>query len=256
MSFGGHSVNKNTETDVYDDTPFTLRLPNLDSIIPQLETLGDNAHLFKVDVARSFHNVRIDPGDAVHLGIFWNGSYYLDKNLSFGVVHGTAIFQRISDLVRFLMTKRGFRVQNYIDDIYAVYYKDQAYRAYVTLKEILNSLGLPLNNNKVFALQSLLGKLLYVSHCAVGSRHFLNCMFSTLRQQNVTNMILPNHEFQRDLLWFIRFLIPFNGAVSFKCFPVQHYMFFDAILAGLGAVWGKRVYTDVIPHQLQGHYSI
>ena len=84
LSFGPHSVNKNTATCVYDGLPFTLKLPNLDSILPQLEKLDQDACLFKVDVARAFKNVRINPGDAVHLGICWKGQYFLDKNLEVG----------------------------------------------------------------------------------------------------------------------------------------------------------------------------
>ena len=118
LSYGTNSVNKNTHTDLYDNTPFTLKLPNLDSLLPQLEQLDQNARLFKVDISRAFRNVCVDPGNAVHLGIYWNNHYFLDKNLAFGAIHGTAIFQRITDFVRYLMAKQGFRVHNYIDDIY------------------------------------------------------------------------------------------------------------------------------------------
>ena len=40
---------------------------------------------------------------------------------------------------------------NYIDDIYAVCHRNHADRAYNTLKEILTSIGLPLNHKKAFA---------------------------------------------------------------------------------------------------------
>ena len=110
LSFGSHSVNKNTDTCTYDGLPFILKLPNLDSILPQLEQLDQDACLFKVDVARAFRNVRINPGDVIHLGIHWRDRYFLDKNLAFGAVHGTAIFQRITDLIRYLMAKQGFVV--------------------------------------------------------------------------------------------------------------------------------------------------
>ena len=92
-----------SNTSLYDCLPFTLKFPNLDSVLPQLEKLDQDACLFKVDISRTFRNVRIDPGDAVHLGIYWNNQFYLDKNLAFGAVHGTAIFQRMTDFVRFLM---------------------------------------------------------------------------------------------------------------------------------------------------------
>ena len=71
LSFGDCSVNKATCIDHYDHTPFNLKLPHLDAMIPQLEQLGHEARLFKVDISRAFRNVRIDLGDALHLGIKW-----------------------------------------------------------------------------------------------------------------------------------------------------------------------------------------
>ena len=39
LSYGSNSVNKNTHIGLYDNTPFTLKLPNLDSLLPHLECL-------------------------------------------------------------------------------------------------------------------------------------------------------------------------------------------------------------------------
>ena len=85
------------------------------------------------------------------MGIYWNGLYFLDKNLVFGAIHWTAIFECITDFVRFLMAKQGFLVHNYIDDIYACCHKDHAHRVFEMLKSILQRLGLPLNEKKVLA---------------------------------------------------------------------------------------------------------
>ena len=91
--------------------------------------------------------MRVDPGDAIHLGIKWENKYYIDNNLAFGAVHGTAIFERISDLICFNLAKHGFRVWNYIDNIYAVCHKDTAQKAF----EKLIHIGLPINNSKLFS---------------------------------------------------------------------------------------------------------
>ena len=218
LSFGDHSVNKATELTQYDHTPFHLKLPNLDALVDTLNILGDNARLFKVDISRAFRNVRIDPADAIHLGIKWDNKYYIDQSLVFGAVHGTAIFERITDFVRILMAKAGFQIHNYIDDLYACCHVDETDRAFHALLNILQNLGLPVNPSKVFPpckklsimgiivdvtshtfsveetklneilrqcaaafiytrlskrdLQSLLGKLLYISHCVKNSRAF------------------------------------------------------------------------------------
>ena len=98
--------------------------------------------------------------------------------------------------------------------------------------------------------------MLYISHCVAGSRQFLNRMLATLRINHASNVILPDDSFQCDLLWFIRFLLLFNGVVTFRRSPVQYHVYVDATLVDLGAVWGKCVYTACISAYLQGRYSI
>ena len=65
-------------------------------------------------------------------------------------MHSTAIFERITDFVRLLMAKKGFQIHNYIDDLYACCYANQADTAFHALLDILEKLGLPVNPSKVF----------------------------------------------------------------------------------------------------------
>ena len=154
LSFGDFSVNKATPKGVYEGKEFNLKLPRLDHLIPILTALGQDARLMKVDISRAFRHVRVDPGDALHLGIQWRDQFYLDKNLAFGAVNGTAIIERTTDLVRFIMAKKGYTVHNYIDDIYACCHKDQAQSLFDSLIEVLQSIGLPVNPQKVHPPQS------------------------------------------------------------------------------------------------------
>ena len=149
LSFGEFSVNRATNKECYDGFPFTLKLPRLEALIPTLMALGKDARLLKLDISRAFRNVRIDPGDALHLGICWKGKFFLDKNLPFGAVHGTAIFERITDLIRYILAKRGFTIYNYIDDIYACCHKDKAQACFDTLVQVLTEIGLPINPKKL-----------------------------------------------------------------------------------------------------------
>ena len=55
LSFGSHSVNKNTETSLYDGMPFALKLLNLDSVLQQLERFDQDARLFKGDISLILH---------------------------------------------------------------------------------------------------------------------------------------------------------------------------------------------------------
>ena len=80
----------------------------------------------------------------------WQNKYYIDKNLAFGAIHGTAIFERITYLIRFILAKQGVKIFNYNDDIYACCHKDVANEAFDALTLVIEQVGLPINPSKVF----------------------------------------------------------------------------------------------------------
>ena len=82
----------------------------------------------------------------------WQNKYYIDKNLAFGAIHGTAVLERITDLIRFILAKQGNKIFNYIDDIYACCHKDVATEAFNALTLVIERVGLPINPSKVFPL--------------------------------------------------------------------------------------------------------
>ena len=40
---------------------------------------GDDVTIAKIDVARAFRNLRVDPADAVKLGMKWNNDIFIEK---------------------------------------------------------------------------------------------------------------------------------------------------------------------------------
>ena len=89
-------------------------------------------------------------------------------------------------------------------------------------------------------LQSLLGRLLYVTKCVKASRPFLNRMLELLRQADKQNKIVLTQDFHRDLNWFGQFLTKFNG-VAFSSHELVHcHIELDASLQGLGAVCDNK----------------
>lgn len=100
-------------------------------------------------------------------------------------------------------------------------------------------------------LQSLIGKLLFVSKCVRQSRLFINRLLRQLR-----SLKHPHHhfnlkkEFKKDLLWWLRFLKVYNG-VSF----LSRYMWSspdevfstDACLSGCGGISGNQYFHSEFP---------
>ena len=111
----GESVNRGIDKHSYLGTDFTLSLPTIDHITDQVKAIGRGCQLYKVDISRTFHHIKVDPLDYDLLGISWR-HIYLNTCVPFGSRHGSQIFQRCSDAVRFIMRKNGHKIVCYVDD--------------------------------------------------------------------------------------------------------------------------------------------
>ena len=144
----GASLNDQVDRESFDASEFILKLPTVDDVVEQIIKTGDDVTLSKIDIARSFRNLRVDPADAMKLGITWQDDVYIDAAVAFGWVHGSAAFQRVSDAVTFIAAKAGINMVAYIDDYMIISPKTSAQRHFDTLASILTQLGLPSNQDK------------------------------------------------------------------------------------------------------------
>ena len=144
----GHSVNAGVHSDRYLGTDFILTYPSVDNLTNEVLRLGKGSQIFKVDISRAFRHVPIDPGDLDLLGLYWE-SYFLDFSLPFGFKHGSSIFQRISDAVRYIMSQEGHSVWNYIDDFLCISVPSKIEKTYTRLQELLAELGLSVSDKKL-----------------------------------------------------------------------------------------------------------
>ena len=144
----GQSLNDQIDRHLFDGSPFCLKFPSVDDIIKEIVKHGDDVTLAKIDMARVFRNLQVDPANAFKLGIKWGSDTYIDAAVAFGWVHGSALFQRVSDAVTFILSKEGIRMFAYIDDYILVSPKVTAYHHFDTLASLLLELGLPSNPEK------------------------------------------------------------------------------------------------------------
>ena len=145
-----HSVNAGVHKDQYLGTQFALTLPSLDNITDEMKKLGKGSLIYKVDISRAFRHVKIDPKDYYLLGLKLD-HYYLDTCLPFGFRHGSSIFQRLSDAIRFIMTSKGHSITNYIDDLIGHALPSQAHESFNTLTSLLQELGLQISSKKLIS---------------------------------------------------------------------------------------------------------
>ena len=112
----GLSLNDQVDKLAFDTSKFLLKFPSTDDIVQEICDHGDNVTIAKIDVARAFHNLHLDPADDVKLGIKWHDEVFIDISVVFGWVHCSASFQRISDAVTYIMGKAGAKMFAYIHD--------------------------------------------------------------------------------------------------------------------------------------------
>ena len=150
----GASVNYATSSHIHMNSACALTYPTIDQMVHEAvgKNGSDSCHLFKVDLERAFQNLRIDPNDYSLMGLYWDGAYYQDVGLAFGVKLGSFFCQSVTDAIRHIMAQHGFTVYNYSDDILGIHSsKAISEQAFIFLLALLDDLGLPTSSKKVEA---------------------------------------------------------------------------------------------------------
>ena len=130
-----------------DGRPFTLKFLSVDNIVERILPITDPL-IFKIDVARAFRNLRVDPVDALKFGLSWCDALYVDSDVAFGWTHGSAAFQLVADTISYVMASSGCVINAYIEDFIVVAPRSQAKEQYDRLSDLLDTLGLPMKPSK------------------------------------------------------------------------------------------------------------
>ena len=133
--------------DSYLKSEFLLTLPSVDHITDQIQKLGKGCKIYKIYISRAFRHVKLDPGDYNLTGIYFN-CYFVDTCLAFGSRNGSTIFERLTYATRFIMTQKGHKVTNYIDDIVRCDVNSSVDHSFQTLFSLLQDLGLNISQQK------------------------------------------------------------------------------------------------------------
>ena len=121
---------------------FTLKYPMVDQIVDKICDKGPEPKLMKVDISRAYRNLRSDPFDFPLLGLKWKGATYID---CFGLKYGSCACQIASECISFLMHQTKYWCCTYLDDAICVTDPANAASAFLSLQNLITTLGLPVN---------------------------------------------------------------------------------------------------------------
>ena len=136
-------MNDGIPKDSYLSHYFHYRLPGSAQFIDLINFYGPGCLLFKSDLSRTYRQIPVDPKDYRYLAFRLRDKIYFDTLLPFGLRPASMACQRTSNAVTFIyFNEFGYLCINYIDDFGGACAPYQAHHAFLTLKTLLNELGL------------------------------------------------------------------------------------------------------------------
>ena len=241
-------VNSGIPFNTYLDSPLNVQLLGIDHLCQFILAKGRGCCVYKNDLQRTYRQFPINPKDYYLLGFTFDNHIYFDTQCPFGLRTLAMICQRTTKGVIYIFTQAGFSA-----DFYGTECPLLADNAFGTLESIFDTLALSLFAWKRFTagiwdgllryprqyqgfyircsrtaaswiwlftvkeLQSLLGKLSFVTACVHASRIFLSRLLNTLRSfsSNAKSQLVML-EMPHDLAWWQTFHPLYNGVCIIK----------------------------------------
>jgi hypothetical protein len=96
---------------------FPLKYMTVYDAMDSIMRLGQGALLAKLDIKSAFRLCPVHPADQHLLGMHWNGQYYFDRVLPFGLRSAPFIFNSLAEAVEWISKEGGVQVvHHYLDD--------------------------------------------------------------------------------------------------------------------------------------------
>lgn len=108
----GRSVNDGIAAD-----EFGLHYTSFDALLRMICSFGRGALIAKVDLRHAFRQCPVHPADWPLLCYQWEGKFFVDMRLPFGLRSSPALFNRLADALEAIFKHRGASpVDHYLDD--------------------------------------------------------------------------------------------------------------------------------------------
>ena len=132
---------------------FSMKYTLFDDAIALVREAGYSCFLSKVDIKHAFRLLPVKVQDWKLLGYFWEGFYFIDTRLPFGLRSSPSIFNRFADLICWVLQhKFGLKsLVHYADDFFLVSTdtRNLAVRDLTCMCEAFAELNIPLAEGKI-----------------------------------------------------------------------------------------------------------
>ena len=142
----GSSVNDGISSE-WSSTSY-VSIDHLSSLV--LEA-GKGAVLVKADIKEAYRMLPIHPDDQNLLGVQWEGEYFTDRALPFGLRSAPKIFSAVADALHWILSNKGLKnLLHYLDDfIFVCKSGEDASANKQILLDTFTLLGVPLEPSKL-----------------------------------------------------------------------------------------------------------
>ena len=146
----GTSVNDHISKDTY-----SLQYVKIDDAINLIIHLGKGSYMAKTDICSAFRNVPVHPKDWELLGMHWNGLYFFDTVLPFGLRSAPYIFNQLSDAIQWI-AKTNYDIRHILhilDDFFLIEPPPRAncMTSLCKLLTLMTNLNVPIASSKTYA---------------------------------------------------------------------------------------------------------
>jgi hypothetical protein len=115
LSWPRTAANTSVNASIFD---FDVKLDAFDRALKMVKELGAGCFMSKIDIESAYRCIPVRPGDWPLLGIEWNGQFYFDIVMQFGITSATAIFEWYSSAAQYI-AERSCAIKHmvhYVDD--------------------------------------------------------------------------------------------------------------------------------------------
>ena len=131
----------------------TLHYASFDEALTLVARYGQKALMAKLDIKHAFRLCPVRLKDRELLGIHWQGKFYIDLRLPFGLRSSAYLFNRLADAFEWIL-KNNYRfldLMHYVDDYFTVGPAHSSVCAHnvKTILHVASQVGIPLAHNKL-----------------------------------------------------------------------------------------------------------